>query len=72
MCPQVTTDSTKTDSTKKQSNLLFGETLITKGLLTRRQLIEALNDQRDNGGRLGEVLLRLKMLCVVDFRRAGG
>jgi type IV pilus assembly protein PilB len=44
------------------AHLLFGELLVTKGLLSRRELIEALNEQRDKGGRLGEVLLRLNML----------
>lgn len=47
---------------KKRANLLFGELLISKGLLSQRGLIEALNEQRNRGGRLGEVLLRLKML----------
>lgn len=50
------------DSTESKSNLLFGELLVSKGILTRRQLIEALNEQRKEGGRLGEVLVRLKML----------
>jgi len=42
--------------------LLFGEWLVNEGLLTRRKLGEALADQNQHGGRLGEVLLRLKML----------
>ncbi len=45
-----------------ESNVLFGELLVSKGLLSHRELIEALNDQRERGGRLGEVLLRRKML----------
>jgi len=49
-------------NSKVRASLLFGELLIAKGLLSRRELIEALNEQRENGGRLGEVLLRLKML----------
>lgn len=49
-------------NSKAKASLLFGELLIAKGLLSRRELIEALNEQRENGGRLGEVLLRLKML----------
>ncbi|HUT29875.1 MAG TPA: hypothetical protein VMX13_08795, partial [Sedimentisphaerales bacterium] len=55
-----------TQTGKKTQNaevdLLFGEFLISKGLITHRELIEALNEQRLHGGRLGEVLLRLKML----------
>ena len=50
--------------------LLFGELLISKGLLSRRELIEALNEQRGHGGRLGEVLLRLKRLSDKDVTRA--
>ena len=57
-------------SPTKQANLLFGESLVAKGLLTRRGLIEALNEQRENGGRLGEVLIRLKMLAEVDITHA--
>jgi type IV pilus assembly protein PilB len=45
-----------------QAGLLFGELLVSKGLLSQDQLVEVLNKQRDQGGRLGEVLLRLKML----------
>jgi len=52
---------------KTQADLLFGELLISKGLLTRPELVEALNDQRENGGRLGEVLLRLKKLKDDDI-----
>ncbi|MHC4498973.1 MAG: GspE/PulE family protein [Planctomycetota bacterium] len=47
---------------KAKADLLFGEFLVSKGLLSHRELIEALNEQRDHGGRLGDVLLRLKML----------
>jgi len=50
------------DPAKTKSELLFGEFLVSKGLITHRELIEALNAQRDQGGRLGEVLLRLKIL----------
>lgn len=66
MCAQATTPKNPV----KQANLLFGETLVHKGLLTRRGLIEALNDQRENGGRLGEVLIRLKMVKEEDITRA--
>ncbi len=66
MCAQATTPKNPV----RQANLLFGETLIHKGLLTRRGLIEALNDQRENGGRLGEVLVRLKMVKEEDVTRA--
>lgn len=57
-------------STSKKTNLLFGELLVSKGFLSRRELIEALNDQREHGGRLGEVLLRLKILNDEDVTLA--
>jgi len=69
MIPQIVRNSTQTDNVKRQSNLLFGESLVNKGLLSRRQLIEALNDQREHGGRLGEVLLRLKILSEEEITR---
>ncbi|MHC4499758.1 MAG: hypothetical protein ACYS21_11675, partial [Planctomycetota bacterium] len=53
-----------------KSDLLFGEFLISRGLLTHRELIEALNEQRDHGGRLGEVLLRLRMVRNEDITDA--
>jgi len=46
----------------KQINDRFGDWLLQKGLINNRKLIEALGEQRINGGRLGEVLARLKML----------
>jgi len=51
---------------------LFGELLVSKGFLSHRELIEALNHQRHEGGRLGEVLARLKMLADEDIARALG
>jgi type IV pilus assembly protein PilB len=50
-----------------KTNVLFGETLVLKGLLSSSALSEALNEQKLNGGRLGEVLLRLKMLSERDI-----
>ena len=65
MCPQAVPKSPT-----EETNLLFGESLVSKGLLTRRGLIEALNEQREHGGRLGEVLLRLKKLSEEDITHA--
>ena len=65
MCPQAVPKSPT-----EETNLLFGESLVSKGLLTRRGLIEALNEQREHGGRLGEVLLRLKKLGEEDITHA--
>jgi type IV pilus assembly protein PilB len=53
-----------------QESLFFGELLVAKGLLSRDELIDVLNKQREHGGRLGEVLLRLKMLSDEDVTAA--
>ena len=53
-----------------QESLFFGELLVAKGLLSRDELIDVLNMQREQGGRLGEVLLRLKMLSDEDVTAA--
>jgi type IV pilus assembly protein PilB len=55
---------------KTRVNLLFGEFLVSKGLLDRGELIEVLNKQREQGGRLGEVLHRLKILSDEDVTLA--
>jgi type IV pilus assembly protein PilB len=49
---------------------LFGELLVNKGLLSREELLKALDEQREQGGRLGEVLLRLEMLSEEDITLA--
>ena len=56
--------------TKPEAGLLFGELLISKGLLGRRELTQALNEQHKHGGRLGEVLLRLNILNDSDVTHA--
>jgi type IV pilus assembly protein PilB len=65
-------DSTQSipDISKTESNPLFGELLVSKGLLSEEKLAEVLKEQREQGGRLGEVLLRLKMLDREDVTRA--
>jgi type IV pilus assembly protein PilB len=52
---------------KKGSNLLFGELLLSKRLLSRNELAEGLNEQRNRGGRLGEVLVSLQTLSDEDL-----
>ena len=68
------TDSGQTPSnfpkTDTETNLLLGELLVSKGLLSHEELVEALNEQREQGGRLGEVLLQLKMLNEEDVTHA--
>jgi type IV pilus assembly protein PilB len=60
--PSPPTNKKEPSPPRTKGPLLFGEFLVSKGLLTHRELIEALNEQREHGGRLGEVLSRLKML----------
>jgi len=45
-----------------ESGRLFGGLLLRKGLITPEDLQRALDDQREHGGRLGEVLLRLQLI----------
>ncbi|MGA1980461.1 MAG: ATPase, T2SS/T4P/T4SS family [Sedimentisphaerales bacterium] len=59
-----------THTPKIRPDLLFGELLVSKGLLSHEELIKVLNEQREHGGRLGEVLLRLKMLSEDDVTLA--
>ncbi len=64
-------ESTKSigEAPSVETGPLFGELLVAKGLLSRAELEEVLNVQRERGGRLGEVLLRLKMLNDEDVTR---
>jgi type IV pilus assembly protein PilB len=48
----------------------FGEWLVGKDYITHRQLHEVLSDQQHNGGRLGQVLRRLKMLDGEEVTRS--
>ena len=57
---------TITNTTEAQASLLFGELLVSKGLLSRDELQQVLEMQQEQGGRLGEVLLQLKKL---DYRQ---
>jgi type IV pilus assembly protein PilB len=53
-----------------ETGFLFGELLVSKGLLSQEELVDVLSKQREQGGRLGEVLLRLKMLNDKDVTAA--
>ncbi|MBN2018985.1 MAG: Flp pilus assembly complex ATPase component TadA [Sedimentisphaerales bacterium] len=55
---------------KLKTTHLFGEFLVSKGILTRPQLVKALDDQRRLGGRLGEALLRLSMMTEEQVTQA--
>jgi len=58
------------NTSRAESNHLFGELLVSKGLLSHKELEEVLTAQREQGGRLGEVLLRLKILNNEDVTSA--
>ena len=47
---------------KAEKGLPFGQFLASKGMLSSEDVNEALEEQRQHGGRLGEVLVRLKIL----------
>ncbi len=53
-----------------QATLPFGELLVSKGLLTRKELEKVLEEQSKRGGRLGEILLRLEKLNHEDVTLA--
>jgi type IV pilus assembly protein PilB len=53
-----------------QATLPFGELLVSKGLLTREELEKVLDEQSKQGGRLGEILLRLEKLNHEDVTLA--
>ena len=65
-------DSVQTISNiaEAQTSLLFGELLVSKGMLSRDELQEVLDIQREQGGRFGEVLLQLKKLNDKDVTAA--
>ncbi len=66
----MVTSSEISQATDKRANVRFGELLVSKGMLNRRELSEALNEQRSRGGRLGDILIKLKMLSDEDVRIA--
>ncbi|MFA5784309.1 MAG: hypothetical protein WC962_05475, partial [Phycisphaerae bacterium] len=54
----------------KGTEMLFGEFLVSKNLINRHELGEALAEQRDRPGRLGEILIRLKKLSSEKVTQA--
>jgi len=65
-------DSVQTisNATEAQTSLLFGELLVSKGLLSQDDLQKVLEKQHEQGGRFGEVLLQLEMLNDKDVTTA--
>jgi len=60
----------KTPEAELEANLPFGELLVSKGLISREELEKVLKEQSKQGGRLGEILLRLEKLNHEDVTRA--
>jgi len=65
-------ESTQTTSNipEAEAYLPFGELLVSKGLISREELEKVLTEQSKQGGRLGEVLLRLEKLNHEDVTLA--
>ena len=53
-----------------QATLPFGELLVSKGLLTQKDLDKVLKKQSKQGGRLGEILLKLEKINDEDLTLA--
>ena len=66
----LTKTISKTPKAKLDANLPFGELLVSKGLISREELEKVLKEQSKQGGRLGEVLLRLEKLNHEDVTLA--
>jgi type IV pilus assembly protein PilB len=54
-------------SNTKAGDLPFGELLVSKGLISHQDLMQALDEQRQHGGRLGEILLQLEKILETDL-----
>jgi type IV pilus assembly protein PilB len=55
---------------KPKTTHLFGEFLVSKGVLTHLQLSKVLDEQRRFGGRLGENIVRLNMMTEEQVTQA--
>ncbi len=53
-----------------KTRIRFGKVLVSKGLLNDKELDKALDKQRTIGGRIGEVLLRLKIISEAEMINA--
>lgn len=58
----ISQTSKKGSATAVKENRLFGDWLVQQGSITDAQLQTALEEQAQNGGRIGQTLVRLKIL----------
>ncbi len=56
------TQQSITDKEMVSVNRLFGESIVSQGLIKEKELARALEEQNEKGGLLGEVLARLEIL----------
>ena len=58
-------EKTQQNITEKEmigGNRFFGESIVSQGLINKKELARALEEQNKKGGLLGEVLTRLEIL----------
>ena len=58
-------EKTQQNITEKEmvgATRLFGESIVSQGLINEKELARALEEQNKKGGLLGEVLIRLEIL----------
>jgi len=56
-------------ATAVKANQLFGDWLIQQDCITHEQLDAALEDQKKNGGRIGQSMVRLKLLSDIELTK---
>jgi hypothetical protein len=61
----VTTDTRAMDTAASKPRL--GDLFVQRGLINQQQLEEALEEQRENGGKLGEILVEKGWVSRVDL-----
>ena len=55
---------------KKATNKHLGELLVERGAINREELAIAIEQQKDNGGLIGEILVNLKFATEEDIAQA--
>jgi type IV pilus assembly protein PilB len=59
----------KNDNVEVKNEVPFGQWLISKGIISQDELNDALKEQQKSGGKLGEVLLKLKTQGATSITR---